>query len=46
MTDQAPPLPAEGGSYIRTEQGALVPAPTHDAPKPAKAPRKPPVKEA
>lgn len=46
MPETPQSLPAEGGSYIRNEKGELVPAPTHDAPEPAKAPRKPPVKEA
>jgi hypothetical protein len=45
MSETSQPLPSEGGSYIRTGKGELVPAPVHDAPEPAKAPRKPPVKE-
>ena len=46
MTATPQPLPAAGGSYIRNEKGELVPAPIQSAPEPAKAPRKPPVKEA
>lgn len=41
MTDTPQPLPSKGGSYIRDEKGALVPA----HPEPEKAPRKPAVKE-
>lgn len=41
MTAPAPPLPTQGGSYVRLVDGSLVPAGQAPA-----APAKPPVKAA